>query len=135
MNILLINSTYNQKNTNFNGKIITIGNGWNSKIKNTFRFNPEIINLAQGEHDVIGKLYSKKASSFDLNHSQGEPVFRLDLMIGNSKFGFINKIKAALGLLPKVKLIKDYHCEESFLDKLQKRPDVEILKDKFGINK
>ena len=132
MNILPINNT---NSLNFNGRILTVGKGWNSQIKNTFRFNPEIIELAKGSHDVIGCLYTKKASMRDYNHDMDEPLYRMDLMLGNSKFEFINKIMARLNLLPKVRLIHDYHCESSFLERLQKRPVADILKEKFGINK
>ena len=55
----------------------------------------------------------------------------MDLMLGNSKFEFINKIKAYMKLLPKVKFIHDYHSEASFLERLEKRPDANILKEKF----
>ena len=130
MNILPVNNT-NSSNTNFNGKILTIGKGWNSEIRNTFRFNPEITNLAKGKHDIIGRLHTKKASRYDLNHDINEPLYRLDLMFGNSKFEFINKIKAYLGLLPKFKITHDYHCKESFLNRLNKNIDSSQIKNKL----
>lgn len=132
MNILPVNNT-NSSNTNFNGKILTVGKGWNSEIRNTFRFNPEITNLAKGEHDIIGRLHTKKASRYDMNHDVNENIYRLDLMLGTSKYEFINKIKAYLGLLPKFKLIRDYHCQESFLERLNKRPEADKIKNFWGI--
>lgn len=65
----------------------------------------------------------------------GEPVYRLELLLGNSKSKFVNKIKAYLNLLPKVSIIHDYHCEESFLEKMENRLNAEKLKKVFGISK
>lgn len=133
MKISSINNTNN--NTNFSGRILLAGKGWKPNMKDLFRFNPEVVDLASGSHDVIGKLYSKKASRWDINHYMGEPVYRLELLLGNSKSKFVNKIKAYLNLLPKVSIIHDYHCEESFLEKMENRLNAEKLKKVFGISK
>ncbi len=130
MNILPIN---NNSNTNFNGRILTIGHGWNEKIKNAFVENSEIKKLAEGKVDIIGKLRTRRAEYGDFNHCLNEPLYKFDLMVGKSKSPIINKIAAYLGILPKVKMVRGYHGEDSFISRLNNRPNAEQLKSRFKI--
>lgn len=126
-----MNITTVSTNTNFNGKILTTGSGWNRKLTRAFKENPAIKSLAKGEQDVIGHLHTKRASNRDFNHAKGEKIHRLDIELGDSKFPFINKIKSYMGLLPKLKFNKNYHRSDSIMHKLNRleQADADALKD------
>lgn len=79
MKISSINNTNN--NTNFSGRILLAGKGWKPNMKDLFRFNPEVVDLASGSHDVIGKLYSKKASRWDIKSLYGRACIQIRIIV------------------------------------------------------
>ena len=129
MNINTINST----NPNFNGRILTKGR-WPEGLKKSFLENPEVNKIAQeAKYDIIGKMSSMRAKRNDFKHYYGEPLFKLTLIAKKENPTFIDKVKAFIGLLPKVKITRNYHCESSMESIMSKRLKATRIKEKLDI--
>lgn len=124
-----MNSTINNK-TNFNGNIITRGK-WTPALKEAFINNKEVKKLASGKHDIIGKMSKQKTNAYDVNHNQGESLYKLTLEATSS---ISDKIKSFLGLNKKsVKIMQSYHSEDSTSKIMNQRINSDTIAKKLNI--
>lgn len=128
MNILPVN---NNSQTNFNGRIITKGK-WPGKLKEAFVENKEVKKLASGDHDIVGTLSRKKAGMYDINHYQGEKIYRLRLDAQNN---VVDGIKRILGINPKsVQICQGYHSEKSTAEIISTRINADEISNKLNLS-
>ena len=128
MNIQPINSV----DSNFKGKIITRG-CWTRHMNSVFKDNPEVIKLASGEYNIIGRMRSIKATEDDFYHHKNEKLYKVSIVAMPEKSTILDNIKYLFGLLPKVSLTEDYHSAATTLDVIKERIHFNSFKEKLGI--
>ncbi len=129
MNISPINNT----NTSFNGKIITKGT-WPGYLKKNFIENPEIIKLASGDSDIVGKmLYRKAIGFFDKKHYPGQNTFKLKIYAQNEKPTLKEKLINFLGLNKTFDVTRHFHSIYTTERMMDLRIKADKIKNALGI--
>ena len=119
MNITPINVNCKHNSPNFNGKIINKGFGWTPILRQTFSSSRELKEMSKG-YDVVGRLNVKKLPTLVCNKvTYNQNLY--DLKISFRKENSLkDKIKDALGLLPRYSLSRNFHTEDGIADCLDK---------------
>lgn len=112
MNISPINNT----NLNFNGKVITKGS-WTPALKKAFQENIEVRNVAQkSNYDIIGILTRMRTPKNDLEHFQGDNLYKLTIAAMNEKPTWKEKLNAIFNKYDhKAEVTENYHSEEGIV--------------------
>lgn len=128
MNIAAINDA----NPNFNGKILTKGKA-SQYLKNEILNNTELKKLASGENDVLVKIKNRKEKYHHINHEKGETLYQLSVEFRKEKPSLLEKFKSFLGLVPQVKITKNFHSEDTALMLMEERVNAQRYAKKLNI--
>lgn len=123
MNISSISSAV----PNFKACVISKGN-WTPHLAINFAVNSEVNKLSSGNYDVIAEMHHKKAGAKDINHSEGENLYKLSIRSIPTQPTWFDKLKERLGLLPKVNVTRHFHREDSLISIM----DLKINAEKYA---
>lgn len=130
MNINPINQSIPNA-TSFEGKIITKGK-WPDVLREEFRNHYAFRNIEKSNYNIIGKMKTAKSKG-DVNHMEGEKLYKLVLSAQKEKPTFGEKMLYFLGLTPKIEVTRHYHSYDGMSRLMLQRIKPESLKNGLDI--
>lgn len=130
MNINPINQSIPNA-TSFEGKIITKGK-WPEVLREEFTNHYAFRNIEKSNYNIIGKMKTTKSKG-DVNHMEGQKLYKLVLSAQKEKPTLSEKILYFLGLTPKIEVTRHYHSYDGMSRLMLKRIKPESLKNGLDI--
>ena len=130
MNINPVNQSISNS-TSFQGKVVAKGK-WPEILKDEFKNHYAFKNIEKSGYNIVGKLKTKKSKG-DINHMEGERLYKLVLRAEKEKPSFGEKFLYMLGMTPKMEVTKHYHSFDGLSRLMLQRIKPESIKNGLDI--
>ena len=128
-----MNISNNSRNKSFKGRIVVKGAS-TPQLTETIYNNQGLKKLSSSKHNIIAKFDKKYAHDHDWDHVVGTPIYKLTIVSNPEKPNFIDKVKQKLGIVPKVKVTRHYHHEDSLIKLINRNVHADEYAKKLNIS-